>query len=257
MQAAIPANIAPTPPNSSSPNRGKDGTPLWKQILEWGAFLIALGLLIVNICQMRATQDAVDKSREANDLSREALYSVQRAFITNAKPTTDVVEYDVVNGLRRKKPLKLIEFTYHWENVGNTPAIGIVTAVGKVEQPDEITEQEFITTAVDRTTAKSALGPKAILDSGTLRDDDSFLSDNTGVPRFTWGWIVYRDMFPKTKPHVTEWCWKITEVKWKLDERGKRGDLPRITASACTHHNCVDESCEDYAYITSFSPADH
>ncbi len=256
-ESAIGVTIPPSPPLKGSSTASKNDIPPWKKRAEIAAVLIALGLLIVDIFQMRATQRAVDKSREANELNREALYSVQRAFITTIKPTVEPAEYVVVNGVPRKSPLKLIEITHHWENVGNTPAIGIVTAVGKVEQAEEITEEQFRTGAVDKSSAKSALGPKAILDSGTLRDDEAFFTDNPGVPRFMWGWMVYRDTFPNTKTHVTEWCWRINteDVRWKLDAKGKRSGIPSITGSACVHHNCVDEVCEDYANITNLSPA--
>jgi hypothetical protein len=180
---------------------------------------------------------------------------VQRAFITSTKPTIELARYDVIRGVRQQERLKMIEFTFHWENVGNTPAIGVVTAVGKVEQTDEISEQEFIAAQIDKTSARAAVGPKAAFDSGTLRDDETFITDNPGVPRFLWGWIVYRDTFPHTKTHVTEWCWKITDITWKLDDNGKRIDKPNLTGSACIHHNCVDEFCEDYANITALSPA--
>jgi len=252
-QSPFISNVIPTQPNENSSNKSQKGTPLWEKL----AVLTAIGLLIVNFFQMRATQDAVEKSRDANDLTRDGLYSVQRAFIiNNPKPTVEVAEYAVINGVRRKKPLKLIEFTHHWENVGNTPAIGIVTAVGKVMQKDEITEQEFITTEVNKSTAKSALGPKAILDSGTLRDDESFFTDDPDIPRSMWGWIVYRDIFPESKSHVTEWCWRIDvrELKWKIKD-AKREDIPHITGASCVLHNCVDEFCEDYANITALSPA--
>lgn len=226
-----------------------------KQIREWWKLAIEALTLLAVIWYASEAHKQSGRMLESNQINRESLYSVQRAFITSTKPTTEIAEYDVVNGVRRQKPLKLIEFTYHWENVGSTPAIGIVTSVGKVEQPDDITEQEFITTAVDRSTARSALGPKGILDSGTLSDDESFLTDNPSVPRFMWGWLVYRDTFPNTKAHVTEWCYKISanDVKWKLDANGKRGGAPQIAASSCAHHNCVDEFCEDYAYITTLA----
>ena len=234
--------------------KSTDKVPVWKDrhfIIQCLILLATLVIARIYYCQLLAMT-------RNNELSRDALYSVQRAFIIPAKPTTEIDEYDTVNGMRRQKPLKLLEFTYRWENVGNTPAVGLVTAVGKVVQTDELTEQEFITTLVDKFTAKSALGPKATLDSGTLRDDETFLTDQPGVPRFMWGWIVYRDVFPNIKTHVTEWCWKIDTsngVRWKLDESGKRSGTPQITATACTHHNCVDEFCEDYGNIRGLSPA--
>jgi hypothetical protein len=164
--------------------------------------------------------------------------------------------YDVVNGVRQANPKKMIDFISHWKNVGNMPAIGVVTAVGKIKQDEEITEEQFMMYGhVDRTAAKSAIGPQSSIDSGTLRDDISFLTDDPGAPRWMWGWIVYRDTFPRTKTHVTEWCWKVIEITWKLDDNGRRTGKPDITATTCAHHNCIDEFCEDYASIAALSPA--
>lgn len=246
----LPATQTSPPPKTERETEScrPDQTPLWKVILETGAVFVGLYVAVVYSGQLT-------QMIESNKLSRDSLYALQRPFIISQKPTTETPTYNVINGVQQKTLLKMIEFTYHWENVGNTPAIGIVTTVGKVVQPDEITEQEFTATQIDRTAAKSAIGPKATLDSGTLRDDETFLTDNPGVPRFMWGWMVYRDTFPNTKPHVTEWCWKITEIAWELDINGKHAGKPHLTASACVHHNCVDEFCEDYANITALSPA--
>jgi hypothetical protein len=54
-QTALTPNIAPAPRDSGSTGESKKKNPLWEKL----AVLIALGLLIVNVCQERATQDAV------------------------------------------------------------------------------------------------------------------------------------------------------------------------------------------------------
>jgi len=66
--------------------------------------------------------------------------------------------------------------------------------------------------------------------------------------------MVYRDIFPNSRIHVTEFCWKVIEIKWKMSEKGQREGKPHFTGSACSHHNCVDEFCGDYAVLTALSP---
>jgi hypothetical protein len=185
---------------------------------------------------------------ESNEINRDALYSVQRAFITTTKMSTEVPTYTNLDG--SGKPTKLLEFTAHWQNEGNTPAIGVVTAFGCVEKPDEITEDEFLGVGTNSVFVTSALGPKENIDSQTIRRPESFATENPGTPRFFWGWMVYRDIFPKTKAHVTEFCYRVMEINKR--QGGK--EEYRFNADACKSHNCVDEFCEDYATVTGLSP---
>jgi hypothetical protein len=61
-QSVIITNIPPAPPQSHIPKWGKDETPPWKKGAEIAAVAIALGLLIVNIFQMRSTQKSADSA---------------------------------------------------------------------------------------------------------------------------------------------------------------------------------------------------
>lgn len=77
-QATLIANPAPTPPNPGNANGDKHKTPLWEKL----AVGIALGLLVVNFFQMRATQDAVRKASEGNEISRQSLTASQRPWVS-------------------------------------------------------------------------------------------------------------------------------------------------------------------------------
>jgi hypothetical protein len=255
---ALGSLAIPEPNSPISPSKGNGSHHEPQRVPWWKRFplqlLVEIAVFIVGIRVACIYSKQLDQMIASNDLNGKALYSVQRAFIISNKPTTGVVRYGMINGVRRMNPSRTMEFTAHWENVGNTPAVGVITAVGKAEQTDEITEEEFISTPFDRTSARSAIGPKAIIDSRTLVDDDTLLTDNPGLPRFYWGWTVYRDTFAGSKTHVTEWCWKITAIVWKLSDNGRLAKRPESSGSACVHHNCVDEFCEDYANITTLSP---
>jgi hypothetical protein len=122
--------------------------------------------------------------------------------------------------------------------------------VGAVEQDTEITEQEFVGVPYILFTPKtiSALGPKASTGSQTLHETKDFATEKPGVPRFFWGWMIYRDTFPNTKVHITEFCWKATKIEM-LDD----GQYD-FEGTDCAHHNCVDEFCEDYQSIIGLSP---
>jgi hypothetical protein len=67
-----------------------------------------------------------------------------------------------------------------------------------------------------------------------------------------WGWMAYRDIFPGTQVHVTEYCYSMTELS-EITEPGQpfEPNSPgfhhrRFTFVACARHNCTDENCEDY-----------
>jgi hypothetical protein len=241
IQVSIVAESKPAPPAEPYSDTRKDNTPLWKKILEWGALLTAIGLLVVNIFQMMATQDAVTKAGEANNLTRRSLESVQRAFIISHGIKKKMIVVKNTSG----NTTKSFEFTTQWENAGNTPAVGVIMAFGVVEKIDELTEPEFMATRIDRAVLKaasSAIGPKSTVDSGVARQ----LEDFPDVPRFFWGWLVYRDTFPNTEPHVTEFCLKTTKIQ---PHQPPDGDYT-FDATVCSHHNCVDEFCEDYTAMT-------
>ena len=67
---------------------------------------------------------------------------------------------------------------------------------------------------------------------------------------FAWGWTTYRDIFPDSQMHLTEFCTDISTVAFtKPDHTDFTGDLNFGTPS-CPTHNCFDNECEDYAVRT-------
>lgn len=78
---------SPINPHKSN-NESKHKTPFW----EKAAVLVALGLLLVNICQMRATQKAADAATKAADTATRQLEATDRPWIkievTFAEPVT-------------------------------------------------------------------------------------------------------------------------------------------------------------------------
>lgn len=188
----------------------------------------------------------------ANELNRKSLVSVQRAFVTAQKLTTELATYSELNARKQLEPVTYLEIRSHWENAGNTPAVGVITMFGTNPQGAEPTEEEFDGTAVGESpVTTTAIGPKAVLDSKIIRQPFSWFTKDPAMRPSYFGWILYKDILPNTPVHVTEFCWKVEEVKWKLDSEGKHSGKPQFGASTCAQHNCVDETCEDYAKITT------
>jgi hypothetical protein len=109
-QAAFSANIVPTPPNSSSAERSKKSTPLWEIL----AVLIAFGLLVVNICQMRSTDKAAAAAEGAVEQAEQTMRLDQRAWIhigsvpPNKFKIGQPMDVPIMIGVVGKTPAKIV-----------------------------------------------------------------------------------------------------------------------------------------------------
>jgi hypothetical protein len=57
---------------------------------------------------------------------------------------------------------------------------------------------------------------------------------------YLWGWVTYRDVFPGTPPHRTEYCLQLT--KWGGDPLNPAGSYS-MGFNFCPIHNCTDDEC--------------
>jgi len=95
---------------------------------------------------------------------------------------------------------------------------------------------------VPRKNPVTFIGPKADVNSG----DDFSLTPGILEELFDqhqriyiWGTVKYRDIFPETKRHITEFCTSIFAVP-------DNSNRLRLTGEECDRHNCSDEECPDY-----------
>jgi len=208
----------------------------------------------------KITRDSLTINRDALQLNRDSSESVQRAFVrfTGISPR---------HGLQLKESgrVKEWDFICNWENSGNTPAIGVVQHFNAREFPKgEPNDEEFEDKRPNHPVG--TIGPRGI-DSSEVRKPESFLYGNNPdfqhthpVPQnlFLWGWVVYRDVFPNTKPHVTEFCVRVAGVAF-LSETMPQSILPDVMPpavifTACNSHNCIDNYCKDYDVMAKVTP---
>ncbi|MGB9236471.1 MAG: hypothetical protein WCC04_18840 [Terriglobales bacterium] len=208
--------------------------------------------------QLHKMKRAVAAAEGANAVAREALISVQRAFVTyeGFTPHRDV-------GRLESDPLKN---SVHWvfvskyENNGSTPAkwtighseIGVISS-----EPEEERFQDIKGKAL----AFGTIGPKSVKDVqpislletelfyASLGDIKHLKSFKVKQNVFMWGWIAYRDIFSDTHVHVTEYCLHVNNARVNTVTENVE-----ILADNCTHHNCIDEECEDYTEIAALEP---
>jgi hypothetical protein len=224
------------------------------------AWLIGINglLLVATIVIACIYYHQLTAMRESNRISRDAVVSVQRAFL-NANGI-DGTPVQFRNGVPAPKELaetgRGYRFTTIWENSGTTPAIKVLNyfSIDQVP-PDQISSFPFMVKPGIQF-QWSVVGPKATETAGTLFEPEDFWTPvNKGVHIYFWGWRLYRDIFPDTPTHLTEFCYEVSGVS-KIPPSGLRQpniekalkeNIPETFAFIqCPRHNCSDKDCEDY-----------
>jgi hypothetical protein len=222
----------PPPQQNIRSNENQKGTPPWEKF----AVFIALGLLVVNICQMRSTEKAARAAEDANRITNKNLVQVQRPWVA------------IDGDMFITKPPKISQLTNGqtqiegevglWlKNFGVNPAFhATIWVVPFTHQQFKkgMTEAQFIEqesnnfkveTAASCRMADSLAAPVSIGDTGS---GPYFFPGNRGGYREginetsphpqtnTWltiiGCISYRDQFEKTPIHHTRFCFRSESV---------------------------------------------
>jgi len=173
----------------------------------------------------------------ANRTSREALIAVQRAFV-------------FVDGFRGDKRLNAngavdaVELSVMWKNSGTTPTRSL-RGHSNVSWPDEAMPADFDFADIPSGHPEGPLllGPQA----STLGDPIAIpaarltqLQQGQGHIYF-WGWMRYRDVFEKTKPHISMYCYEMIWVAGNIGAPPPEG--LNLHARMCDRHNCSDDDC--------------
>jgi hypothetical protein len=194
--------------------------------------------------QTKAQQDSAT-------ITRESLESVQRAFVV-----FDEMRANSVTGGR---------WTFYplIRNLGATTAIDSIHYFNAAKLLHEPNEAEFVGPFKGKKCARVPIGPKASPQLGFMREldetlifKDEVLPNGRAIKRFdvqngrvyVWGWSAYRDVFPNTPIHVTEFCQFYVNARTVRGEDG-RPSVELISADCNNGHNCTDEGCKDYKEI--------
>lgn len=128
--------------------------------------------------------------------------------------------------------------------------------------PSEPSEKDF---RMDQSAGliPQVIGPKESHALGLVEKGEDFLPVSKPVSgssvaassaplaghRFFWGWVAYRDVLPGTKRHLTEFCRELRFVGYRSSNQNLS-----LNFNSCQHHNCTDESCEDYEEMLTMVP---
>jgi hypothetical protein len=254
------AKIEPSPEENR--RHGKEQTDSSRQlkialILNWITGVAAcVGLL--GLIYLRGQLGAMI---ESNSINRTALESVQRAFVSRTG-------FDLRKTVIRTADREDLRLTVvaNWQNGGATPALGVIHSLSIDELSSEPSGDTFIGNAA--TESPEFIGPKGPM----AYKVDKPLSFFTGGVQpgfiapmiksnrkiFLWGWVLYRHIFPKTRPHLTEFCVHLVEAGTMIP-RPTNKNIPALpdvdlTWEGCASHNCVDEDCPEYEKIKELAP---
>jgi hypothetical protein len=250
----------PSPPEHDHPDNDSGPSEWWRRLSAW-TFIGEMVLIAITLYIACIYSGQLDQMIESNEINRESLESVQRAFmILNAIPFNRFTRM-----ASSGTPELIWQFKPNWENAGNTTATTAAQDFFVELLPTEPNDEQFAGNNKEHT--QFEIGPKARQNGGVKDIPDSVIMsarvDQPGAHKmFFWGWVVYRDVFPKTKPHVTEFCYHLAQASY-VDKRQKPLTVPQMPVvpenisldwDACKEHNCVDEYCKNYKTILSFLP---
>jgi hypothetical protein len=192
-------------------------------------------------------------------ISRDSLVAAQRAFLVYQG-----TESNVLVKVDKEGHHPYFHFSAIIENSGTTPARGVVQAfAGGNVMPEEPDERTFL--SADRSPAH-IVGPKGTIHFGGISRDVSYIipqppSDLGETFRTQelpgrripfWGWITYRDIFPSSDLHVTEWCQIIGQVNARPNTPGSEQKIIwDVYMGDCQNHNCADRDCPDYKQVVA------
>jgi len=236
-EAEIPAPSKHCHPYHAS----KPSPPWWKRvpwqlIVEVMVFAVGVKVAYIYSGQLTAMLDS-------NKTNREALISVQRAFVF-------VGNSEIARVVVGKK---INHFTIKtvWENSGTTPTKLTTTHVsfqswtGPGGIPDDFTFPDSWSEGVPHINTEVFIGPKGITSVITPPISATILEGikNHSARFYIWGWAKYRDIFNDTPEHITEFCTELS--RFTGDPMSLDPNVQPILDN-CERHNCYDDQCNDY-----------
>jgi hypothetical protein len=141
-----------------------------------------------------------------------------------------------------------IKVSPYWLNVGNTQTKNLrcyfaPLIKSKVRKDGTIDDPIFSTTENIKP-QQMVLGPKCgTMGSMVTLTFQDFLGINSNIIPTLWGEARYNDIFPGTKPHITQFCQHIIRMSWPKKFTPDTKIL--YLAVPCQTHNCMDDECNN------------
>lgn len=240
--------------------------PKWWHRIDWSQVILDTLLLIVGIKLACIYSGQLKAMLDSNEISRESLTSVQRAFVSFQH-----FEYFRLQDADHPN-VHNWDILADFENNGATSATNVIGILQVQELPAEPTDEQFkgpyknfpaisIPPKATRTVRIPRPVPEPLIfgiDLGPVITAKSPAQTHFNRNLFVWSWIYYRDVFPKTKPHIAEFCNQLTGINLvtqnynSLPGQSTAGNF-NFAYAGCRNHNCDDEQCKDYEAIVELA----
>ncbi len=178
-------------------------------------------------------------TRDSVRVAERALMSTERAFVF----LDDInVDWQV-----RPRGSSSVEFTLlrvkpRWRNAGTTPTRNMVISVNWTHWPPTGNQTGIGVYDASVPAKVMFLGPRAFEWSEAIKIPGNVATEALEGRQeiIVWGRVEYEDIFENTKPHFTEWC-------YKLDIAAQSGNIT-IQPVAFSAYNRSDED-EERKYV--------
>jgi hypothetical protein len=181
--------------------RAADEESNW--IFSWLLVLVGAGQAAVLLYTALVTS----KTANAAKKSADALIAAERAYVF-------VKAIDAIEMRDAKGNVVGWQSVVVWRNSGTTPTKDMTTFINWCPFDKPIDENFYFADSVDGTIpypGHSFIGPKAEIHMPAFRIGTKDIVDLREGKKFLyiWGWAEYRDIFPGTEIHRTEFCSEV------------------------------------------------
>ncbi len=235
--------------NQKKQKRDNKKNPHIARAAVWGAFIYA-AIAVFQWLEMNKTVTQtqelvksaniqVEKMIESNRTNREALTSVQRAFITAGNMA--------VGRFVDSNKVTKFQFFAQWENSGVTPTRRAIQHVSykpdvkplpkNFSYPDLWSEEE------PKKNVPFIFGPKQSIFSSQFLIDPVIIEavKSRKLHLYFWGWLRYFDIFENTPEHITRFC---REYFVDGDPLNPSLNFQNRFVSSCPNYDCIDNECK-------------
>jgi Sec-independent protein translocase protein TatA len=183
--------------------------------------------------------DTLAQMKEQTGISRDALISVQRAFVNPS------LNYGTVTDPFSGNPIYM-SINIKWENVGVTPTRKLIIHDNSLlgnKLPNVL--RDMRNSEPPYGNVEIFLGPKSEVFSRGINLTLPMLESawKTNLHVYLWGWARYRDVFNDSKPHITRYCHDITIAP--LPNQTGRNTGWTTVPHTCPAGNCTDDDCKE------------
>ncbi len=207
-----------------------------------GQLNVMRGQLGEIIRQYPELQKSAQAAKDAADVGRESLESVQRAFVfqacgpVNPQPqSTQIPTY--------------VPFVCNWENGGSTPTKSMLMRINFKKRlnplPKHFDFADIWENGEAHVPMHLVIGAHASAIANTwpipMLEAQKAIAENKIFYYYIWGWATYHDVLPNTPEHVTKFC-----LVWRIGGYLMPEHSPLFPSNdeTCSKHNCYDDECK-------------